>query len=74
MAKMKNKVTLEEKRELVKRSQSIGITLDGEPAKLVGIKNKFPTVATIRENGPSFEWSWKAIREVINNKNGRFTS
>ena len=73
MAKLKNSVTLEEKKHLVELSRK-GITLDGEPAKIVGVKNKFPTIATVREGGPSFEWSWKAIREVMYNRGGKFES
>jgi hypothetical protein len=38
--------------------------LDNEPAKIVGWKNDFPTVAQI--SGPlAFQWSWAAVNRIM---------
>jgi len=74
MARLKNVVTLEEKKSLVVLAKKDGITLDGKPAMLVGVRNKFPSVAETANSGKAFEFSWKAVREVMYNKQGRFNS
>jgi len=46
--------------------------LDGEPAKIVGFLEKFPTVAQL--NGPkSFQWSWAAVNRIMS-KDRQFKS
>ena len=49
------------------------VTLDGEPAKIVGFLNDFATVATVDAGGSSFEWSWRAVARVVS-RGGRFSS
>ena len=44
--------------------------LDGEPAKIVGWQERFATVASVSK---SFEWSWKAVANVMA-KNRQFKS
>lgn len=45
----------------------IAVTLNGQPAQIVGVKNDVATVRTIDPNGPSFEWSWQAVERVVKN-------
>lgn len=63
-------VTLEEKTVFVDAK----VTLDGHPAKIGGLKCAFATVATIGRPSYSVEFSWFAVRNVINNKGGKFES
>jgi len=67
-------VTRSEKQELVRTANANGITLNGEAAQIVNVKNKFPTIRTIRNDGPAHEWNWKAIRSIITEQNGEFIS
>jgi len=69
-----NHVTRSEKESLVRESKTNGITLNGEPAQIVNVTNKFPTIRTISNDGPAHEWNWKAVRGIILNKNGAFVS
>jgi hypothetical protein len=50
-----------------------GITLDGEPAKIMGAMEDFATVA-IFPNGYGFQWSWEAVKRIVEEKDGKFTS
>jgi hypothetical protein len=47
------------------------VTLDGKPAKVCGRLNDF---ATVRSDSNSAEFSWYAVRTVIENRNGEFSS
>ena len=49
------------------------VTLNGEPAKVVGLRREFPKVVQI-ESGLGAEWSWQAAEHVITEKGGRFYS
>ena len=64
-------VTRSEKEELVRRTKSITITLNGEPAKLTNIKTKTPTV---KSSTTEKEFNWKTIQLTINENNGNFIS
>jgi len=39
-------------------------TLDGKPAKIIGWKNKYATVATL-DGTSSFEWAWKTVARIM---------
>ena len=51
--------------EKVTKFQGLPVTLNGQPAKITGFKNKFATVATLNPNGPAFEWSWETIARIV---------
>jgi hypothetical protein len=61
-------------KEYAKRQQFLinngaGITLNGLPAHISGLKLKFPYVC----NGTvSYPWAWDTIVHIINNKKGIF--
>jgi len=63
-------VTRKEKEDLFKASKQ-GITLNGQPAKLINIKQKVPT---IKSGDIEHNINWKSIKDVIENLNGDFTS
>lgn len=63
-------VTRKEKEYLVKAAKQ-GITLNGEPAALINIKHKVPT---IKSGDIELNINWKTIKDVIENLNGEFTS
>ncbi len=48
-----------------------GLTLDGEPASVVGVRNSFATVRT-RDGRLSGEWAWGAVALIINERGGEF--
>jgi len=41
------------------------VTLDGQPARVVGWQNDFATVRTDDPNGPSCEFAWSTVERVI---------
>lgn len=47
------------------------VTLDGEPARIIGRRNRHATVVTA--TGVHFEWSWEAARRIVN-RGGAFHS
>lgn len=50
------------------------VTLDGEPAQVVGVQERFATVRTLRDSGPSHQWAWSAVEFVVTKRNGAFRS
>lgn len=64
-----NHVTLSEKKNLVRTAKAIGITLNGEPAQIVDVKQKIPSVSS---NNYIVSANWKTIKDVIENQNGEF--
>jgi hypothetical protein len=48
------------------------VTLNGLPAKVGGVNNRFATVTQLK-SGLSAEWSWDAVERVIS-KGGDFKS
>ena len=61
---------LDARREL---ADTKGITLDGEPAVIVGHRNPFAKVATLRSDGPVAEFAWPTVARIIA-KGGAFKS
>ncbi len=59
-----------ERRELCELKH---LTLNGKPAQLSGALLRFPIV-TDRETGLSCEFSWVAVYNIIENRNGKFRS
>ena len=59
--------------ELVKLSDEVGITLDGNPAILAGFSKQFMTVVDLKTH-VGFQWSDKAVHRIITTKGGAFTS
>lgn len=50
-------------------------TLDGRPAVVCGFRERFAHVARITTDAPhSVEYSWHAVKHVIEHRNGAFKS
>lgn len=47
------------------------VTLNGQPAKVVGAKLDFAHVVDLA-TGLSAEWAWSTVEHVITNRNGEF--
>jgi len=62
-------VSLQRKRELV----DTPVSLNGRPARIVGVQQPFATVATIPQ-GPAMEWSWEAADRIVREHGGSFQS
>lgn len=57
--------TEEAKRKIADELNERGITLNGKPAHICGIKEKFATVHTLdMEAGLSGEWSWSTLDKM----------
>lgn len=63
----KDGVTQEEKDEFM----DLGVLLDGEPARIVGRRLPVATVRTT-DGSRSAEFSWDAVKHVVETKEGRF--
>jgi len=63
-AAMRNTATLslEAKRELC---WTDGVTLDGEPAMIMGARNAFAQVATLRIDGGFVEFAWPTVAQIV---------
>ena len=59
--------------ELVEKSKLVGVTLNGKPARVVGLACDFAGVVD-NETGLSADWSWEAVAVVVNEKGGAFFS
>ena len=61
-------MTLVEKRKLMEAK----VTLNGEPARIIGAFGPFATVRTT-EQTPAWagEWTWETVRRVVNT-DGKF--
>jgi len=46
-------------------------TLNGEPARISGYRNDFATVTQL-DSGLSAEWSWPAVRRIVEQRDGAF--
>jgi hypothetical protein len=49
------------------------VTLNGERAKIGGIRNPFAMVSSL-ESGLSAEWSWETVEHVLTHCEGKFRS
>jgi hypothetical protein len=49
------------------------VTLNGKPAAIFGVKNRFATVAQL-PRGEAYEWSWGTVDHVVREHEGRFRS
>jgi len=47
------------------------VTLNGKPATIAGRRNNFMVVAAL-DGSANFEWSDKAIHNILTTKNGTF--
>lgn len=61
--------TLEDRRALCATD---GVTLDGDPAVVIGCNRKFATVANL-STGAQFEYTWRTVACTIA-EHGAFTS
>jgi len=52
------------------------VTLDGEPAKIIGFHNRFATVATLGHDGPYREaqFAWPTVQRIVETQGGQFKS
>ena len=65
-------MTEQQKRNLMARAEDMGITLNGKPARVLGAKLDFATVACCPQ-GESYQWTWEAIGRILD-KGGKFSS
>lgn len=47
------------------------VTLDGQPANVVGVHNRFATVRS-RDGRLSAEWAWPTVALIVNERGGAF--
>ena len=66
--KSRDETTIEQKQQFCQTK----VTLNGMPAKVCGTRNEFASV--VGKSGERYEWSWHAVRHVIENRGGVFTS
>jgi len=59
--------------ELIDKANTMGITLDGQPAAMAGARNTFGVVRLLSGKGGDVEYSWPAIERILN-KGGAFVS
>ena len=59
---LKDVAVFDARREL---TESVEITLNGQPAKITGYRKPFATVTDIA-TGLGAEWSWEAVANVVN--------
>ena len=59
--------------DMRKKFASQPVTLDGKPARIMGTRFKFAVVAEDHVGGRSFQWSWPAVKRVID-KGGAFST
>jgi hypothetical protein len=64
---MRRTLSEDERYELVAQS----VTLNGERAKVCGVKLDFPRVVQVK-SGLSVEFSWPTVQHVIENRDGKF--
>jgi hypothetical protein len=55
-------MTLQAKRELCWTED---VTLDGQPAMIMGARNAFATVATLHIGGPAVEFAWPTVARIV---------
>ena len=58
---------LERRRKLVEAK----VTLEGKPAVIGGIRNKFATVTQLGPHGLTAHWSWEAVERIVK-RDGKF--
>jgi len=61
---MNEKNALEKQKAITLWRDDNACWLDDEPAKIVGWKNDFPTVAQVN-SGLAFEWSWATVNRIM---------
>lgn len=54
-------LTYEERWELTQQR----VTLNGEPAAIMGARLPFAKVASLDPEGPSAEWAWDTVESVV---------
>lgn len=54
-------------------ARTAGVTLAGEAAVIMGERNPFATVATLRLDGPVYRYAWPTVRRLVD-QGGAFTS
>ena len=59
-------MTREQKRELISTANTIGATLDGAPAVIMGAAYQFATVKRLDGQGQA-EYTWAAVKRVVAN-------
>ncbi len=47
------------------------VTLDGKRARIVGRLNEF---ATVTDYDRHFDWAWDTVKNIVDNKQGKFKS
>ncbi len=65
---MSTKVSLTEKREIIKNSANLGLTLDGEPAKLISTRTKNAVMVQQSNEEVKIEVCWTILNKNINKK------
>ena len=60
-------IGIEERRRLVQAT----VTLDGNPASIMGTQNDS---AIVMSRYGSFEWAWPTVKRIVDERNGEFRS
>jgi hypothetical protein len=66
---MRNTISEDKRYAMVAQS----VTLNGERAKVCGVKLDFPRVVQVK-SGLSVEFSWPTVQHIIENRDGKFRS
>ena len=65
-------ITYDERQAMVDYSNKGAVTLNDKQAYISGVRNDFATIWT--DCGLTYEWSWKTVKRIINEKGGAFHS
>jgi len=68
---MAKRIDTDRRRELVSVR---GVTLDGKPAAIGGVRQEFAGVARLDGQGGTVEFAWSTVEHVIVNCGGEFKS
>lgn len=47
-------------------------TINDQPALIAGWRNQFATVRAVDHRGACAEWSWEAVRRIVDHREGKF--
>jgi hypothetical protein len=61
-----------QRQQIADRYAGMACLLNGQLAKIVGRKLDFAIVRTLDPNGPSHEWAWETVAEVMTRLEGKF--
>jgi hypothetical protein len=62
------------RQDLADRYSGMACLLNGELAQIVGRRLDYAVVRTLDPHGPSHEWSWETVENVMTRLRGQFRS